>query len=147
MPSFSNVVVQGNLTADPEVRSSAKGTTVTGIRVAVNHVMGSADNGDRLETTSYFAVVVFGKQGETVGRVLKKGANVTVIGRLNQARWEDEQGNRRERVEIVARDVIFGQKARGSVQAVAEADGPRMQRDEAAIAMVREAGEWNGGAQ
>ena len=123
MSSIAQAWVQGNLTAEPEVRTTTKGSTVVGMRVAVNHSMPAGETGERQEEVSFFPVVVFGRLGETVAKYLKKGDGVTVVGRLRQGRWEDADGNKRERVEIVARDVVFGQKARGSAPtAKAEAE-------------------------
>ncbi len=101
--------IQGNLTADPELRKTKADKAVCGMRIAVNDTWTDRD-GTRQESVSYFQVTIFGKQAETCHTFLHKGDEASVVGRLRQGRWEDDNGNARERVEIIADQVNFGRK-------------------------------------
>lgn len=111
MGSIAEGFVQGNLTADPEQRRTPAGKLVCGLRIAVNDTW-KDDAGVKHEEVSYFRVSVWGRLGEVCAEHLKKGDECTVIGRLSQDRWEDENGNSRESFEIKADKVVFGRKAK-----------------------------------
>jgi len=103
--NINRVVVAGNLTRDPELRSTGGGTSVCSLRIAVN---GRRKNGDTWEDDpNYFDVTVFGQQGENCSRYLSKGRGVAVDGRLNWREWTDKDGNKRQTVDIIAETVQF----------------------------------------
>jgi single-strand DNA-binding protein len=103
--NINRVVVAGNLTRDPELRSTGGGTSVCSLRIAVN---GRRKNGDTWEDDpNYFDVTVFGQQGENCSRYLSKGRGVAVDGRLNWREWTDKEGNKRQTVDIIAETVQF----------------------------------------
>jgi single-strand DNA-binding protein len=103
--NINRVVVAGNLTRDPELRSTGSGTSVCSMRIAVN---GRRKNGDNWEDDpNYFDVTVFGQQGDNCARYLKKGRGVAVDGRLNWREWTDKEGNKRQTVDIIAETVQF----------------------------------------
>ena len=103
--NINRVVVAGNLTRDPELRSTGSGTSVCSLRIAVN---GRRKNGDTWEDDpNYFDVTVFGQQGENCSRYLSKGRGVAVDGRLNWREWTDKDGNKRQTVDIIAETVQF----------------------------------------
>lgn len=105
MASYNKVILMGNLTRDPEVRFTPQGTPVASFGVAVNR---KYKQGDELkEEVGFFDVVVFGKQGENCGQYLAKGRSVLVEGRLQQRRWETDDGQKRSKVEVVAQSVQF----------------------------------------
>lgn len=98
---FSKVIIMGNLTRDPELRSTPSGTQVCSFSVAVNRVY----NGN--EQVSYFDCSAWGKMGETVAQYCKRGSGILVSGRLDQRSYEDKDGNKRSRVEITVEDFNF----------------------------------------
>ncbi len=119
MISFNKVILIGNLTRDPEVRFTPSGTPVANFRIAVNHRY--KQGGEMKDDVCYIDIVVFGKQAETCGQYLNKGDGVIVDGRLQERRWETDDGQKRSKYEIVAQQVRFLPK-RGGDQAAAHAD-------------------------
>ncbi len=102
---FNKIILIGNLTRDPEMRYTPQGTSVCTFGMAVNH---RYKQGDELkEETTFINVVVFGKQADTCGQYLNKGRMVLVEGRLQERRWETEEGQQRSRHEVVAQTVRF----------------------------------------
>ena len=104
--NINRVIITGNLTADPELRSLSSGTQVCKLRIAVNTRRKGAD-GNWEDKPNYFDVTVWGAQGENCNRFLAKGRPVAVDGRLEWREWQDQQGNKRQSVEIVADSVQF----------------------------------------
>jgi single-strand DNA-binding protein len=100
-------VLTGNLTRDPELRSTPAGTAVCSLRIASNTRRKDNATGEWAEKPNYFSVTVWGAQGESCARFLAKGRPVCVDGRLEWREWTDQQGNKRESVEIVADAVQF----------------------------------------
>ena len=117
MRGFSKAIITGNLTRDPEVRTTPSGASVTGFSVAVNRIYRDA-NGEQKETVSFIDCSAWGKLGETIAQYAKKGSGVLVSGRLDQHSWEDKtDGKKRSRVEIVVEDFNFmggGDRSGGS---------------------------------
>ena len=97
----------GNLTRDPEMRSTGSGMSVCSLRIAVNGRRKNSD-GDWVDKANYFDVTVFGNQAEAVARFLSKGKPVAIDGRLDWQEWEDkESGAKRQAVKIIADTVQF----------------------------------------
>ena len=90
MASFNKVIIAGNLTRDPELRYTPKGTAVAKISLAMNRKWKS-ETGEMKEEVTYVEVDAFGKQAETIGQYLKKGRPLLVEGRLRLDQWEDKQ--------------------------------------------------------
>ena len=101
------VVVTGNLTRDPELRSTPGGTSICKLRVAVNSRRKDGQSGQWVDKPNYFDVTVWGAQGENCANYLAKGRPVAVEGRLDWHEWEDKEGNKRQNVEIIANSVQF----------------------------------------
>jgi single-strand DNA-binding protein len=99
MANYSRVIIAGNLTRDPEIRYLPSGQSVTNFSLAVSERY--KQNGEVKEQVSYFDCVAFGKTGEILMENRGKGDPVLVDGRLRQRRWEDGQGNKRSKVEII----------------------------------------------
>jgi single-strand DNA-binding protein len=104
--NINRVILTGNLTRDPELRSTGSGLSVCSLRIASNTRRKGAD-GNWEDKPNYFDVTVFGAQGENCARFLSKGRPVAVDGRLEWREWTDQQGNKRQSVEIVADAVQF----------------------------------------
>ena len=104
--NINRVVLTGNLTRDPELRSLPSGMSVCSLRIAVNTRKKDQD-GQWTEKPNYFDVTVWGAQGENCARYLAKGRPVAIDGRLEWREWQDQAGNKRQAVEIIADSVQF----------------------------------------
>ena len=118
---LNKVLIFGNLTRDPELRSLPSGIQVASFTIATNRVWKNKD-GEKQESTEYHNIVVFGRQAETSAQYLKKGSSALIDGRLQTRSWEQD-GQKKYRTEIVADRVQFGPRAgggEGSAPAAAE---------------------------
>ena len=107
MRGFSKAIITGNLTRDPELRTTPNGASVCSFSVAVNRVYRDS-NGEQKEDVSFIDCSAWGKLGEMINQNAKKGSGVLVSGRLDQRSWEDKtSGQKRSRVEIVVEDFNF----------------------------------------
>lgn len=105
----NKVILIGNLTRDPEPRALPSGMQVTQFSLATNRVY-KDKNGSRQEATDYHNVVVFGRQAETAAQYLKKGQSVFIEGRIQTRSWDDKDGKKQYRTEVIAERVQFGPK-------------------------------------
>jgi single-strand DNA-binding protein len=109
---FNKVILLGNLTRNPELRYTPNGTPVASLGLAVSR---RYKQGDELkEEVCFVDIVVFGKQAEHCGQYLSKGSGIIVDGRLQQRRWETEDGQKRSKHEVVAQTVTFMPKRQDS---------------------------------
>ena len=105
--NINRVIITGNLTADPDLRSLPSGTSVCKLRVAVNTRRKDNSTGEWVDKPNYFDVTVWGAQGENCARYLTKGRPVAIDGRLEWREWESEQGGKRQAIDIIADTVQF----------------------------------------
>ena len=106
MANLNKVMLIGNLTADPEVRQTPRGNSLTELRLAVNRVSTGQNEGERREETTFLDVTCWGRTAEIAGQYLAKGRPVFIEGRLQQDTWEDKQtGQRRSRIRIIAENL------------------------------------------
>ena len=103
--SFNQVTLMGNLTRDPELRTTPNGQSVCSFSLALNRSYKNAD-GEWQEVTDYVDVVAWANLGERVAQYLTKGRPALVSGRLQSRSWEQD-GAKRSKVEVVANDVTF----------------------------------------
>jgi len=107
MPNLNKVMLIGNLTRDPEVRYTPKGTGVTDISLAVNRTWSSED-GQKQEETTFVDITFFGKTAEIIDRYCSKGKPVYVEGRLKLDTWEDKNtGQNRSKMKVVGEQIQF----------------------------------------
>lgn len=107
MASYNKVMLMGNLTRDPEVRYTPKGSAVADLSLAVNRVF-SGDNGEKREEVTYVDVVLWARLAELAGQFLKRGNPVFIEGRLQMDQWEDKQtGQKRSRLRVVGEVMQF----------------------------------------
>lgn len=107
MRGFSKAIITGNLTRDPELRTTSNGKNVCSFAVAVNRVYRDA-NGDQKEEVSYIDCSAWGPLAETISKYARRGSGVLVSGRLHQSSWEDKaSGSKRSRLEVVVEDFNF----------------------------------------
>lgn len=131
MASFNKVILVGNLTRDPELRYTPKGTAIAKIGLAVNRVW-SNEAGEKKEEVTFVDVDVFGRTAENVGQYMRKGRPILVEGRLRLDQWDDKQtGQKRSRLGVVAETVQFLGSAPGTGEVGAPA-APRPARPAAA---------------
>ena len=104
--NINRVVLTGNLTRDPELRTTGGGTPVCSLRIACNTRRRDA-SGEWVDKPNYFDVTVWGAQGENCATYLQKGRPVALDGRLEWREWQDQQGNKRQAVDIIADSVQF----------------------------------------
>jgi single-strand DNA-binding protein len=106
MANINRVVLVGNLTKDPELRTTPSGTAVCKLRIAVNTRQKDAQ-GNWGDKPNYFDVTVWGNQGESCAQYLAKGRPVGIDGRLDWREWDAQDGTKRQAVEIIADSVQF----------------------------------------
>ena len=129
---MNKVLLIGNLGQDPELRYTQGGQAVLNLRLATNESFMNRDN-ERQERTEWHTVIVWGKRGEALNKILSKGKQLCVEGRLQTRSWEDKQGQKRYSTEVVATNVILlGGGGRGA--GAGYDDGPPPPRDEDAAA-------------
>jgi single-strand DNA-binding protein len=142
MANLNKVFLMGNLTRDPELRYTPKGTAIAKLGVAVNRRW-TSEGGEQREETTFVDVDAFGKQAETLGQYMKKGRPIFIEGRLRLDSWEDKQsGQKRSKLGIVLEGFQFlgaapgrgedsgdGGRAR-PVSAPAGAEGPPPEEDD-----------------
>jgi len=104
--SINRVIVTGNLTRDPELRQAGS-SSVLQMRLAVNDRRRNAQTDQWEDVPNYFDVIVWGQRGESLSRFLSKGSKIAVAGRLRWSEWQNQEGEKRSKVEIVADDVEF----------------------------------------
>jgi single-strand DNA-binding protein len=105
--NINRVIITGNLTSDPELRSLPSGTSVCKLRVACNTRRKDGSTGEWVDKPNFFDVTVWGTQGENCARYLSKGRPVAVDGRLEWREWENNDGQKRQAVDIIADAVQF----------------------------------------
>ncbi len=125
MPNLNKVMIMGNLTRDPEVKYTPKGTAVADLALAINRVY-STDAGEKREETTYVDVELWGRQAEIAGEYLRKGRPVYIEGRLKLDTWDDKQtGQKRSKMRVVGEALqLLGSREGGGGGADGE-DGPR----------------------
>lgn len=107
MASFNKVILVGNLTRDPEVRFTPKGTAIAKVGLAVNRTW-RTEAGEQKEEVTFVDVDVFGRTAENVGQYMRKGSPILIEGRLRLDQWDDKQtGQKRSKLGVVAETVQF----------------------------------------
>ena len=113
MASFNKVILMGNLTRDPELRYTPKGTAIAKIGLAVNRVW-TNEAGEKKEEVTFVDVDIFGRTAENVGQYMRKGRPILIEGRLKLDQWDDKQtGQKKSKLGVVAETVQFLGSANG----------------------------------
>lgn len=102
---LNKAIIIGRLTKDPDLRYTQSGTPVCSFSVANNRTYVAA--GEKKETVSYFNCVAWAKTGEVIAEYCKKGQRIGIEGRLQQRSWDDQEGKKRQTVEIVVDNFQF----------------------------------------
>ncbi|MBN2403513.1 MAG: single-stranded DNA-binding protein [Spirochaetes bacterium] len=103
---LNRVTIIGRLTRDPELKYIQSGTAVTNFSIANNRNY-TTNSGEKKEEVSYFDCIAWGKMGEILAEYCKKGRRIALEGRLQQRRWEDQEGNKKSKIEIVTDNIQF----------------------------------------
>ncbi len=146
MASFNKVILVGNLTRDPELRYTPKGTAIAKIGLAVNRVW-TNEAGEKKEEVTFVDVDVFGRTAENVGQYMRKGRPIMIEGRLKLDQWDDKQsGQKRSKLGVIAETVQFLGSANdgGSSGGGGAPAAPRVSRPAAASAPAAEPIEGDG---
>ena len=109
---LNRVMLLGNLGADPELRFTQGGQAVLNIRLATTESYLDKDR-VRLDRTDWHAVVVWGKRAEALAKILGKGSSIFVEGRIQTSSYDDREGNKRYKTEIVAQNILLTGRGRG----------------------------------
>ncbi len=123
MASLNKVFLVGNLTRDPERSYTPKGMALTKFGMAVNHVY-TTEAGEKREEANFFDIVVWGKQAEAAAQYLSKGRPVLIEGRLKYDSWQNDKGEKRSKVSVVAERVQFLGSAQRGGQEFREGGAP-----------------------
>ena len=121
MANLNKVLLLGNVTRDPEVRYTPKGSAVCDLGIAVNRAY-TTDSGEKREEVTFVDVTLWGRTAEVASEYLKKGRPVFVEGRLQMDTWDDKQtGQKRTRLRVVADNMqLLGGRAQGAAEAPGE---------------------------
>ncbi|MDP2598379.1 MAG: single-stranded DNA-binding protein [Candidatus Liptonbacteria bacterium] len=110
--NLNKVLILGRVTADPQLRTTPGGQSVSGFSIATNRVW-TDKNGAKQEDTEFHNVVVWGRQAEIATQFLTKGAMVLIEGRLQTRSWTDKQNQQRKTTEIICERLQLGPRAQG----------------------------------
>lgn len=110
---LNKAIIFGNLTRDPERRNLPSGQAVVSMGVATNRVYFD-QNRQKHEEAEFHNVVIFGRQAEVAAQYLKKGSSVLIEGRIRTRNWQDQQGQKHYRTEIIAERMQLGPRTAGS---------------------------------
>ena len=114
MASFNKVILLGNLTRDPEVRYTPKGSAVADLGIAVNRQY-TLENGEKREEVTFVDVTFWGRTAEVAGEYLKKGRPVFIEGRLQLDTWDDKQsGQKRSKLKVIGETMQMLGSPRGT---------------------------------
>ncbi|MDD4989739.1 MAG: single-stranded DNA-binding protein [Candidatus Pacebacteria bacterium] len=110
---LNKIIIFGNLTKDPERRSLPSGQAVVSMGIATNRVYFD-QNRQKHEEAEFHNVVIFGRQAEVAAQYLKKGSSVLIEGRIKTRNWQDQQGQKHYKTEIIAERMQLGPRTAGS---------------------------------
>ena len=126
MSGINKVILVGRLGADPEMKKTSTGQTVTRLNLATSENWINRE-GERQEKTEWHRVVIWGKLAETCAQHLSKGRQIYIEGRLQTRSWETEKGDKRFSTEVVANQVLFLGSAGASGTAVRDKEKSKNQ--------------------
>ncbi len=106
MTSYNHTVLVGNATRDPELKTTTSGKSVCTFDLAVNHTY-KDKSGKRQEQTAFIPLTLWDRQAEVTAEYVRKGRLIMVDGRLEQDRWEDKDGNKKSRLKLNVKSIVF----------------------------------------
>ena len=111
--AINKATITGNITRDPELRQTQGGTSVLTIGVAVNDRRKNQQTGEWEDYPNFIDCTMFGARAQSVSRFLSKGSKVAIEGKLNQSRWQAEDGTNRSKIEIIVDEIEFMSRQQG----------------------------------
>lgn len=129
---LNKVMLIGNITRDPELRSTPSGQSVASFGLATNRVWKDQNSGERKSSAEFHNIVAWGKLAEICGQYLRKGSKVYVEGRLQTRSWQGQDGNKRYSTEVVMENMIMldrkpqGNFPQGSEMSASAPDAPKV---------------------
>ena len=134
--SINRVVISGNLTRDPDLRSTASGMPVLGFGVAVNDRRKNQQTGEWEDYPNFIDFTMFGARAQSVSRFLSKGSKVAIEGKLRWSQWERD-GQKRSKIEVIVDEIEFmTSRNDGAPRAAAPMAAPMAQAPMAAAPMA-----------
>ncbi len=125
MANLNKVMLIGNLTRDPELRYTPKGTAVADIALAINRVWNN-DQGQKQEETTFVDITLWGRQAELAQQYLSKGRGVYIEGRLQMDTWDDkETGKKRSKLKVIGENLQFMPDGKGQAGGGGQSDRPQ----------------------
>lgn len=118
--SINRVNISGNLTRDPELRSTAGGTNILSFGVAVNDRRKNQQTGEWEDVPNFIDCVVFGPRTESLSRFISKGSKVAIEGKLRFSSWETKEGQKRSKLEVVVDEIEFLSRAQTATATTAK---------------------------
>jgi len=107
MTGFNKVILAGNLTRDPELRYTPKGTAIAQLGLAINRTW-TSETGEKKDDVTFVTVEAWGRQGEVLAQYLKKGRPLLMEGRLKLDQWEDKNTHQKQsRLKVVLESFVF----------------------------------------
>lgn len=119
--NLNKVFLLGRLTRDPDLRVSPSGKTIVNLGLATNIIRQDKD-GNKVKKTEFHNIVLFGRLGEIASQYLKKGNLCLVVGRIQTRSWVGQDGQQRQRVEIIAEELQLGPKSQASSEKIIKQD-------------------------
>lgn len=112
--SINRVNISGNLTRDPELRTTQSGSSILGFGVAVNDRRRNQQTGEWEDVPNFVDCVVFGSRAESLGKFIQKGSKVSIEGKLRYSSWEAKDGSKRSKLEVVVDEIEFMSQPKSS---------------------------------
>ena len=122
--SINRVIISGNLTRDPELRSTQSGMDVMSFGVAVNDRRRNPQTNEWEDYPNFIDCTMFGSRAEALSRYLSKGTKVAIEGKLRWSQWETNEGQKRSKIEIIVDEIEFMQSISNGAQVPATASAP-----------------------
>ncbi len=130
MSNLNKVFLMGNLTRDIEVRFTPKGMAVTSFSIAINRQW-NTDDGEKKEEVTFIDITAWGKRAEFIGKYFSKGKPIFIEGYLNKKSWEDKDGKKQYKTEVIAENVQFvGKKEETKSDVLRDEDGTPIQNSD-----------------
>jgi len=125
MANVNKVILIGNLTRDPEIKYTPKGTAVAELGLAINRFIPASDGNEKREETTFIDVTLWGRTAEVASEYAKKGQPIYIEGRLQLDSWEDKtSGQKRSKLKVVGENIqLLGSKGGGGSRG-GDDDGP-----------------------
>lgn len=124
MSNINRVVLSGNLTRSPELKTTPGGMAVLQMGIAVNGRRKNSQTGQWEDVPNYFDLTMFGNRAQAVSQYLGKGTKVMVDGELRWRQWQDQNGNNRSKVEVIVNEIEFARSAQPRHDSYATEDLP-----------------------